>query len=72
MSLLSSKQQSDIKKILNSYKLPTTIDTLSLTQALRRVDIIPKELALCKQLMSQHGVRHALPYWLKLFRPVVL
>ena len=44
--LLSSKQQSDIKKILNSYKLPTTIDTLSLTQALRRVDIIPKELAL--------------------------
>ena len=43
---LTSKQQSDIKKILTSYKLPATIDTLSLTQALRRVDIIPKELAL--------------------------
>ena len=43
---LTSKQLSDIKKILTSYKLPTSIDVLSLTQALRRVDIIPKELAL--------------------------
>lgn len=43
---LTVKQKSDIKKILTSYKLPTTIDVLSLSQALRRVDIIPKELAL--------------------------
>ena len=43
---LTSKQLSDIKKILTSYKLPTSIDVLSLTQALRRVDIIQKELAL--------------------------
>ncbi len=43
---LSKKQASDIKKILKLYRLPETLDTLTLTQALRRVDIIPKELAL--------------------------
>ena len=43
---LSNKQKQDIKKILASYKLPSSLDVLSLTQALRRVDIIPKELAL--------------------------
>ena len=43
---LSSAQTKQVKTILNSYKLPTTVDSLSLRQALRRVDIIPKELAL--------------------------
>ena len=43
---LENKQSKDIVKILKSYDLPTTLDTLTLTQALRRVDIIPKELAL--------------------------
>ncbi|WP_352256125.1 glucosaminidase domain-containing protein, partial [Pseudoalteromonas sp. 19-MNA-CIBAN-0066] len=43
---LEKKQNKDIAKILKSYDLPTTVDTLILTQALRRVDIIPKELAL--------------------------
>ena len=43
---LEKKQSKDIAAILKSYGLPTTIDTLILTQALRRVDIIPKELAL--------------------------
>ncbi|WP_213608320.1 glucosaminidase domain-containing protein [Pseudoalteromonas sp.] len=43
---LSKKQASDIKNILKFYRLPETLDTLTLTQALRRVDIIPKEMAL--------------------------
>lgn len=43
---LSSAQTKQVKTILNSYKLPATIDSLALKQALRRVDIIPKELAL--------------------------
>lgn len=43
---LSSTQSKQVKTILNSYKLPATIDSLALKQALRRVDIIPKELAL--------------------------
>ncbi|MDN3489024.1 glucosaminidase domain-containing protein [Pseudoalteromonas sp. APC 3694] len=43
---LSKKQAGDIKKILKSYGLPETLDTITLNQALRRVDIIPKELAL--------------------------
>ena len=43
---LSKKQASDIKKILKSYGLPETLDTITLSQALRRVDIIPKEMAL--------------------------
>lgn len=43
---LSRTQTKQVKTILNSYKLPETIDSLSLRQALRRVDIIPKELAL--------------------------
>ncbi|MEL0639150.1 glucosaminidase domain-containing protein [Pseudoalteromonas aliena] len=43
---LEKKQSKDVAAILNSYGLPTTVDTLILTQALRRVDIIPKELAL--------------------------
>lgn len=43
---LSKKQAGDIKKILKSYGLPETLDTITLSQALRRVDIIPKELAL--------------------------
>ncbi|MBE0379115.1 glucosaminidase domain-containing protein [Pseudoalteromonas prydzensis] len=43
---LSSTQTKQVKTILNSYKLPATIDSLALKQALRRVDIIPKELAL--------------------------
>ncbi|MBH0032269.1 MULTISPECIES: glucosaminidase domain-containing protein [unclassified Pseudoalteromonas] len=43
---LEKKQSKDIAAILKSYGLPTSIDTLILTQALRRVDIIPKELAL--------------------------
>ncbi|NMM41497.1 glucosaminidase domain-containing protein [Pseudoalteromonas arctica] len=43
---LSRTQTKQVKTILNSYKLPATIDSLSLRQALRRVDIIPKELAL--------------------------
>ncbi|MCQ8876916.1 glucosaminidase domain-containing protein [Pseudoalteromonas shioyasakiensis] len=43
---LNAKQTKQVKTILNSYKLPNTINTLSITQALRRVDIIPKELAL--------------------------
>lgn len=43
---LSSTQTKQVKTILNSYKLPATIDSLVLKQALRRVDIIPKELAL--------------------------
>lgn len=44
--LLSKKQTGDIKKILKSYGLPETLDTITLSQALRRVDIIPKEMAL--------------------------
>ena len=43
---LSKKQAGDIKKILKSYGLPDTLDTITLSQALRRVDIIPKEMAL--------------------------
>lgn len=43
---LSKKQAADIKKILKSYGLPETLDTITLSQALRRVDIIPKEMAL--------------------------
>ena len=43
---LSKKQASDIKKILKSYGLSETLDTITLSQALRRVDIIPKEMAL--------------------------
>lgn len=43
---LNSKQSKQVKAILNSYKLPTTINTVALTQALRRVDVIPRELAL--------------------------
>lgn len=43
---LSKKQTGDIKKILKSYGLPETLDTITLSQALRRVDIIPKEMAL--------------------------
>ena len=43
---LNKKQTKEVKEILNSYKLPETINNESLTQALRRVDIIPKELAL--------------------------
>jgi Bax protein len=43
---LSSKQTKQVKTILNQYKLPTEINTTSLKQALRRVDIIPKEMAL--------------------------
>jgi len=43
---LNEKQTKEVKAILNSYKLPATINHLSLTLALRRVDIIPKELAL--------------------------
>jgi Bax protein len=43
---LTKKQSKDIVKILKSYGLSTTIDSLTLSQALRRVDIIPKELAL--------------------------
>lgn len=43
---LNTKQTKQVKAILKSYKLPSTINTLSLNQALRRVDIIPKELAL--------------------------
>ena len=43
---LSKKQAGDIKKILKSYGLPETLDTITLSQALRRVDIIPKEMAL--------------------------
>ena len=43
---LSKKQASDIKKILKLYRLPETLDTITLSQALRRVDIIPKEMAL--------------------------
>ncbi|KPH96159.1 glucosaminidase [Pseudoalteromonas porphyrae] len=43
---LNEKQTKQVKAILNSYKLPDTINSLSLNQALRRVDIIPKELAL--------------------------
>jgi len=43
---LSSTQTKQVKTILNSYKLPATIDSLALKQVLRRVDIIPKELAL--------------------------
>lgn len=43
---LNKKQTKEVKAILNSYKLPATINDSSLTQALRRVDIIPKELAL--------------------------
>ena len=45
---LSKKQASDIKKILKSYGLSETLDTITLSQALRRVDIIPKEMALMK------------------------
>jgi Bax protein len=43
---LSKKQTGDIKKILKSYGLSETLDTITLIQALRRVDIIPKEMAL--------------------------
>jgi len=43
---LSKKQTGDIKKILKSYGLSETLDTITLSQALRRVDIIPKEMAL--------------------------
>lgn len=43
---LNAKQTKQVKNILNSYKLPNIINNLSLNQALRRVDIIPKELAL--------------------------
>ncbi|WP_404339802.1 glucosaminidase domain-containing protein [Pseudoalteromonas mariniglutinosa] len=43
---LSNKQRIELEKILQSYKLPNTVSALSLTQALQRVDIIPKELAL--------------------------
>jgi len=43
---LEKKQSKEIIKILESYYLPATLDTLTLTQALRRVDIIPKELVL--------------------------
>lgn len=43
---LSSTQTKQVKTILNSYKLPATLNSLALKQALRRVDIIPKELAL--------------------------
>lgn len=43
---LSKKQAGDIKEILAFYRLPETLDTFTLTQALRRVDIIPKEMAL--------------------------
>lgn len=43
---LDEKQSNDIVKILKSYDLPTTIDSFTLKQALRRVDVIPKELAL--------------------------
>ncbi|WP_372761513.1 glucosaminidase domain-containing protein [Pseudoalteromonas sp.] len=43
---LEAKQQRDIVKILAQYGLPETVDRLTLTQALRRVDIIPKEMAL--------------------------
>lgn len=43
---LNSKQTKDVKAILKTYKLPTTINSLNLTQGLKRVDIIPQELAL--------------------------
>ncbi|KTF18309.1 glucosaminidase domain-containing protein [Pseudoalteromonas sp. H105] len=43
---LNSKQTTQVRTILGKYKLPTEINTISLTQALRRVDIIPKEMAL--------------------------
>ena len=43
---LEKKQQRDIVNILKAYGLPETVNTLILSQALRRVDIIPKELAL--------------------------
>ena len=43
---LEEKQNKDIVKILKQYGLPETVNTLVLTQALRRVDIIPKEMAL--------------------------
>lgn len=43
---LSEKQKNDVVKILKVYGLDSTIDTLTLTQALRHVDIIPKEMAL--------------------------
>ncbi|ASM50274.1 Bax protein [Pseudoalteromonas espejiana DSM 9414] len=43
---LEAKQQRDIVKILKLYGLPETVNGLMLSQALRRVDIIPKELAL--------------------------
>lgn len=43
---LEEKQNKDIVKILKQYALPETVNTLVLTQALRRVDIIPKEMAL--------------------------
>ena len=43
---LEQKQSKDIVKILKTYGLPTTLDTLTLAHALRRVDVIPKELAL--------------------------
>jgi Bax protein len=43
---LSKKQKKELVKILTQYDLPQTLNTISLTQALRRVDVIPKELAL--------------------------
>lgn len=43
---LNAKQTKQVETILSNYKLPKTVNTLSLSQALRRVDIIPKELAL--------------------------
>lgn len=43
---INKKQTKQVKAILNQYKLPDLINTISLTQALRRVDIIPKEMAL--------------------------
>ncbi|MEL0647842.1 glucosaminidase domain-containing protein [Pseudoalteromonas agarivorans] len=43
---LLKKQNNDAAQILKSYGLPQPVNTLNITQALRRVDIIPKELAL--------------------------
>jgi len=43
---LLKKQNKDVANILKSYGLPETVNTLNITHALRRVDIIPKELAL--------------------------
>lgn len=43
---LNTKLKSEIKKIFKSYGLPVSISPFMIKQALRRVDIIPKELAL--------------------------